>query len=242
MLAGMSVEYYVRLERGNLRGVSDTVLAGLAGALRLSPEERRHLMALAASANTGSRSTSFSPTRQVRPALQQLLDAMTTPAWVRNGRSDFLAANAAGRALYAPLLTSDLQPPNSARFLFLDPGSRTFYPEWELIGQQLVASLRAEIGRHPHDRELTGLIDELTCGSEEFARWWGAHEVFTHGAGTKRLHHPEVGDLELNYEPMELLADTGLTVMIYSAKPGSPSADGLAVLATLHAEEPAGRY
>lgn len=144
MLAGMSVEDYVRLERGNLRGVSDTVLAGLAGALRLSPEERRHLMALAASANTGSRSTSFSPTRQVRPALQQLLDAMTTPAWVRNGRSDFLTANAAGRALYAPLLTSDLQPPNTARFLFLDPGRRTFYPQ---EGADRAAAGRLAAGR-----------------------------------------------------------------------------------------------
>ncbi|AGP30280.1 MmyB family DNA-binding protein [Corynebacterium terpenotabidum Y-11] len=239
MLAGMSVEYYVKLERGHLRGVSEEVLAALARALRLSQEEYRHLMDLARAANGGTGSSSFTPTRHVRPALQQMLDAISTPAWVRNGRSDFLAANTLGRALYSPLLTSSIRPPNTARFLFLDPCSRDFYLQWDVIGQQMVASLRAEAGRHPFDRPLTDLIGELSTRSDEFRHWWGAHEVFTHGAGSKRIHHPEVGDLELNYEPMELTADTGLTLMIYSAEPGSPSADALALLASLHADQPA---
>ncbi|MBD0024215.1 helix-turn-helix domain-containing protein [Gordonia pseudamarae] len=238
MLAGMSVEYYVKLERGNLRGVSEGVLGALARALRLSQEEHRHLMDLARSANSGTAASSFAPTRHVRPALQQMLDAMSAPAWVRNGRSDFVAANALGRALYSPLFTSSVQPPNTARFVFLDPRGRDYYPQWEVIGQQMVASLRAEAGRHPFDRPLTDLIGELSTRSDEFRRWWGAHEVFTHGAGSKRIHHPDVGDLELNYEPMELTADAGLTMIVYSAEPGSPTADALALLASLHADRP----
>lgn len=238
MLAGMSVEYYVKLERGNLRGASEGVLASLARALRMSDEEHRHLMDLANAANAGARPSVFSPTRRVRPALQQMLDAISAPAWVRNGRSDFLAANSLGRALYSPLFTSALQPPNTARFVFLDPRSHDFYVQWELIGQQMVASLRAEAGRHPFDRPLTDLIGELSTRSDDFRRWWGAHEVFTHESGSKRIHHPEVGDLELSYEPMELTSDTGLTMMVYSAEPGSPSADALALLASLHAGRP----
>ncbi|MGO1510867.1 MAG: helix-turn-helix domain-containing protein, partial [Actinomycetales bacterium] len=234
LLAGMSVEYYVKLERGNLRGVSEGVLASLARALRLSEEEHRHLMDLASAANSGAGS-SVSPTRRVRPALQQLLDAMAAPAWVRNGRSDFLAGNTLGRALYAPILSSSIQPANVARFMFLDPSSRDFYPDWDEIGQQMVASLRAEAGRHPFDRPLTDLIGELSTRSDEFRRWWGAHEVFTHSAGSKRIHHPEVGMLSLSYEPMALTSDTGLTMIVYSAEPGSPTADGLALLASLHA-------
>ena len=238
LLAGMSVEYYVKLERGNLRGASEGVLSSLARALRMSEEEHRHLMNLAAAANTGARATASSPTGRVRPGLQQMLDAIQAPAWVRNGRSDFLAANTLSRALYAPLFTSALQPPNTARFVFLDPRSREYYIQWELIGQQMVASLRAEAGRRPYDKPLTDLIGELSTRSDEFRRWWGAHEVFTHEAGVKRIRHPEVGDLELNYEPMELTSDTGLTLVIYSAAPGSPSADALALLASLHAERP----
>lgn len=156
MQAGMSVEYYVKLERGNLRGVSEGVLGALARALRLSEEEHQHLMDLARAANSGPGSSAFAPTRRVRPALQQMLDAMAAPAWVRNGRSDFLAANALGKALYSPLFTSSVQPPNTARFVFLDPRSREYYVQWELIGQQMVASLRAEAGRNPFDRPLTG--------------------------------------------------------------------------------------
>lgn len=237
MLAGMSVEYYVQLERGDLRGVSEGVLAALGRALRLSDEEYRHLMDLARTANSASGGRTNAPTRRVRPALQQMLDAVGTPAWVRNGRSDMLAANALGRALYAPLFDSAIEAPNTARFLFLDPRSRDFFIDWELIGQQMVAALRAEAGRNPFDRPLTGLIGELSARSDEFRRWWGAHEVFTHEAGTKRIHHPEVGNLDLSYEPMDLTSDAGLTMIVYSAEPGSPTADGLAFLASLHAPQ-----
>lgn len=235
MLAGMSVEYYVKLERGNPRGVSEGVLGSLARALRLSEEEHRHLMDLARAANNGAGAVA-SPTRHVRPALQQLLDAMDAPAWVSNGRKDFLAANTLGRALYAPLFTTNAQAPNLARFVFLDPRSRDFFPQWTTIGQDMVGALRAEAGRNPFDRPLTDLLGELSTRSEEFRSWWGRHDVYTHSAGSKKFHHPEVGDLELNYEPMDLTADTGLRMMVYSAEPGSPSVDGLALLASLHAD------
>jgi len=233
LLAGVSVDYYTRLERGNATGVSDTVLEALARALRLDDTERRHLFDLvrAAQPTTTRRRRRARP--QVRPAVQQMLDAMTTvPAFVRNGRLDILGANELGRALYSQHFDSHAQPPNTARFVFLDDRSSDYYTDWSTVGADVVAILRAEAGRDPYDRELTDLVGELSTRSELFRTLWAAHNVRTHDAGVKRIRHPLVGELDLSFEAMELVADPGLTLFVYTADPGSTSEQGLNLLAS----------
>jgi transcriptional regulator with XRE-family HTH domain len=234
-LAGISVEYYTRLERGNLNGVSESVLEAVAGALQLDEAERAHLFDLArtASATTTNTKRRRSATQQVRPAVQTVLDSIVTaPAWVRNGRGDFLAANRLGYALYAPMFESPTRPANTARFTFLDSRATDFFPEWEKVANDTVGLLRAEAGRNPYDRDLTDLIGELSTWSEEFRTRWAAHNVRFHNTGTKKLHHPAVGDLELTYESLELTADPGLTMHVYTAPKGSATQDSLNLLAT----------
>jgi transcriptional regulator with XRE-family HTH domain len=232
MLAGVSVDYYIRLERGNLSGVSDSVLESLARALRLDEAERDHLYDLARQANHGRR-TRGGPTGRIRSQVQHLLDAMTdAPAYVRNGRLDVLATNHLWRAVFAPITRSATGPPNMARFLFLDPASQEFYRDWERIAEDIVALLRGEAGRHPYDGKLTDLVGELTTRSDQFRTWWASHNVRQHLAGVKRLHHPLVGDLTLAYESMELTADPGLRLNAYSAEPGTPDRDALNLIAS----------
>jgi len=231
-LAGVSVEYYKRLERGNASGVSESVLEALAQALQLDDAERAHLFDLARAANPIAPRRRRPVQQRVRPVVHRILDSITTPAIVRNSRVDYLAANPLGRALYAPLFESREQPANSARFTFLDPAAQDFYVDWERVAKDLVAHLRSEAGRHPHDRGLSDLIGELSVRSAEFRTWWAAHNVRYHQTGTKRLHHPIVGDLELSYEVMELPADAGVTISVYSAEPGSRSQEALDLLAS----------
>jgi transcriptional regulator with XRE-family HTH domain len=233
MLAGMSVDYYNRLERGNLHGVSDAVLGGVARALRLDEAETAHLFDLASAANASPTKRQRSSPATVRPSVQRLLDAMTdAPAWVRNARHDFLAANRLGYALYSEMFTDPIRPANNARFVFLNERSKAFFPDWERAADDIVAMLRSEAGVNPYDRDLSDLIGELSTRSEIFRTKWAAHNVRFHRTGTKRLHHPEVGDLELSYEAMELSSDPGLTFLAYTAEPNTPSADGLRLLAT----------
>jgi transcriptional regulator with XRE-family HTH domain len=236
MLAGVSVDYYTRLERGNLTGVSESVLESLARALHLDDAEREHLYDLARQANTGPRTARTSrrrTTANVRPGVQQLLDAMTgTPAYVRNGRLDILAANHLGRAVFAPVFQTATGRPNLARFIFLDPASHDFYQDGEQLAQDVVELLRGEAGRNPYDRDLTDLIGELSTRSDRFRTWWAAHNVRLHRAGVKHLHHPLVGDLTLAYESMDLTADQGLRLNAYSAEPGSPDQDALNLIAS----------
>ncbi len=235
MLAGVSVDYYTRLERGNLSGVSDSVLDALVRALQLNEAERDHLFDLARQANTGprARSTRRRTTADVRPAVQQLLDAMTgAPAYVRNGRLDILGANHLGRAVFAPVFQNVTGRPNLARFIFLDPAARSFYRDWEQLAEDTVALLRGEAGRNPYDKDLTDLIGELSTRSEQFRTWWAAHDVRLHRSGTKRLHHPLVGDLSLTYESMDLITDQGLRLNAYSAGAGSPDQDALNLIAS----------
>ena len=231
-LAGVSVEYYKRLERGNASGVSESVLEALAQALQLDDAERAHLFDLARAANPIAPRRRRPVQQRVRPVVHRILDSITTPSIVRNSRVDYLAANPLGRALYAPLFESREQPANSARFTFLDPAAQDFYVDWERVAKDLVAHLRSEAGRHPHDRGLSDLIGELSVRSAEFRTWWAAHNVRYHQTGTKRLHHPIVGDLELSYEVMELPADAGVTISVYSAEPGSRSQEALDLLAS----------
>jgi transcriptional regulator with XRE-family HTH domain len=233
MLAGMSVDYYNRLERGNLHGVSDAVIGSISRALQLDEAETSHLFDLARAANLSPTKRRKTSPRAVRPSVQRMLDAMTeAPAWVRNARHDFLAANRLGFALYSEMFTDPVRPANNARFVFLNERSKSFFPDWERAADDIVAMLRSEAGVNPYDRDLSDLIGELSTRSETFRVKWAAHDVRFHRTGTKRLHHPEVGDLELSYEAMELSSDPGLTFLAYTAEPNTPSADGLRLLAT----------
>ena len=233
-LAAVSVDYYARLERGNLSGVSDEVLESIAHALRLDEAETAHLFALARAAQPGpARRKRAAKPQELRPSLQRFLDAVTgAPTWVRNERMDFIAANALGRALYAPVLADHVQPANTARFMFLNPEAPTFFPDWEQNANDVVAVLRGSAGRTPHDRSLSDLVGELATRSEEFRTRWAAHNVRFHRTGLKRMHHPVVGDLELSYEAMELPANPGWTMFAYTAEPGSASDERLKLLAS----------
>ena len=231
-LAGVSVEYYKRLERGNASGVSDGVLDALARALQLDDAERAHLFDLARAANPVAPKRRRPAQQRVRPVVLRILDSISAPAIVRNSRVDYLAANALARALYAPLFDSREQPANSARFTFLDPAAHDFYLDWERSAKDLVAHLRSEAGRNPYDKGLSDLVGELSTRSPEFRTWWAAHNVRYHQTGTKRLRHPVVGELELDYEVVNVSADDGLTISIYSAEPGSRSAEALDLLAS----------
>jgi transcriptional regulator with XRE-family HTH domain len=245
MLAGVSVDYYIRLERGNARGVSDSVLENLARALHLDEAERAHLYDLVRAANTGPRAPRRPARQQVRPAVQRLLDAMImAPVYVRNGRMDVLAANRLGRALFAPLFGSPAKPTNMARFIFLDPAAADFYQEWDQLASDTVALLRAEAGRNPTDRALSDLIGELSTRSDVFRVRWAHHNVRQHRSGIKHFHHPVVGDISLAYESLELVADPGLVLNGYSAEPGTASEDALNLLASWAAtadQEPAAK-
>lgn len=233
MLAGVSIDYYVRMERGNLAGASEAVLDALVRALQLDEAERDHLFALArAATDTGRRRRRAAPT-SVRPVIQQVLDAITdAPAWVRNGRHDILAVNRLGRALYAPVLAGPRRPANTTRFIYLDPAARDFFVDWDRVAGDAAAMLRLEAGRNPHDRALIELVGELSTRSEHFRQSWASHDVQFHRSGQKRLRHPVVGQLDLNYESMELPAEPGLTLNVYTAPADSPAADGLKMLAS----------
>jgi transcriptional regulator with XRE-family HTH domain len=242
LLAGVSVDYYTRLERGNLGGVSEAVLGALAQALQLDDAERGHLFDLARAANTTARPRRRPAQQRVRPGVQRILDAITdAPADVRNGRRDILAANRLGFALYSELFIDPVRPANVARFVFLSPRAREFFVDWEGAATDIVANLRTEAGRNPYDRGLQDLVGELSTRSEAFRTRWAAHNVRQHQTGRKQLHHPVVGDLELTYEVLALPADPGLSLVVYGAEPGSASQDGLKLLASWAAtlEQPA---
>ena len=233
MLAGVSVDYYVRMERGNLAGASESVLEALAGALQLDEAERTHLFALAR--ESGARRTRRKRTApaSVRPAIQQVLDAMTdAPAWVRNGRHDIVAMNQLARALYSPVLADPRRPANTTRFIYLDPAAREFFVDYDRIANDAAAMLRLEAGRNPHDTALIELVGELSTQSSLFRKRWASHDVQFHRSGQKRLRHPVVGQLDLDFESMELSSAPGLHLVVYTAAVGTPSADALKLLAS----------
>ena len=233
LLAGISSEYYTRLERGNATGVSESVIDGIAHALQLDEAERTHLLHLIRTAGT-TRTPRRRPARQrVRPTVQRVLDSMSgTPAFVLNGRLDILAANALGFALYSPIYADPARPPNNARFIFLDPHATEFFRDWNKIANDTVALLRAEAGREPYDRQLSDLIGKLSTRSDEFRVRWAAHDVRIHTTGVKLLHHPVVGDLELPFESFPLAADPSQSLLTYTAEPESPTQDALNLLAS----------
>jgi transcriptional regulator with XRE-family HTH domain len=232
-LAGVSVEYYNQLERGNLRGVSDSVMDALARALRLDEAERAHLVDLARAAGPATRARRKPPARQVRPSVARVLNGMTAgPAFVNNGRLDMLAANPLAEALFAPAYANPARPVNHARFTFLDPRARDFWINWERAADDAVAILRTEAGRDPHDKALTDLVGELSTRSDAFRVRWAAHDVRLHRTGLKHIRHPVVGELHLSYDVLELPADPGLSLIAFSAEAGSPDDDALRLLAS----------
>jgi transcriptional regulator with XRE-family HTH domain len=231
-LAGVSADYYRRLERGQVNGVSELVLEALARALRLDDAERTHLFDLARAAGPVAPRRVRPAKTRVRPVVQRLLDQIEAPAIVSDMVGDLLAANPLGRALYAPMFDSAEQPANSARFTFLDPAAADFYPDWDRLATELVASLRSRAGRDPYNRGLQDLIGELATRSDPFRVRWAAHDVRFHRTGSKRLHHPVVGELQVSYETFTLDADDGLRLALYTTEPGSPSQQALDLLAS----------
>lgn len=233
-LAEISVEYYSRLERGNLRGVSESVLIALAKALRLDETEERHLRDLIRASETTIRPIKPRAARTgIRPSVQRMLDAMTTiPAVVQNSRLDMLATNQLGRAFYLDHWDNPTGKANHARFIFLDPRGHDFAPDWDAAANDVVALLRAAAGRDPLDRRLSDLIGELSTRSDEFRTRWGAHNVLRQKAGVKLLRHRIVGDISVDFDVAELIATPGLMLYTYSATPGSPSEDAIRLLAS----------
>ena len=240
LLAGVSVDYYVRMERGSLSGASDGVLDSLASALQLDEAERDHLFSLARESGSRSRPRKTKSTPNIRPALQQVLDAVTdAPAWIRNGRHDVLAMNQLARALYSPVLASDSRrPANTTRFVYLDPdAAQAFFVDYDQISRDAAAMLRLQAGRNPHDEDLIALVGELSTRSELFRQRWASQDVRFHRSGRKRLRHPVIGQLDLDFEAMELPAEPGLQLNVYTAAADTPTSDGLKLLASWAASQ-----
>ncbi|MFF8279800.1 helix-turn-helix domain-containing protein [Streptomyces lateritius] len=231
-LAGISVDYYVRLEQGRATQPSAEVLDALAGALGLDTAERRHLATLAAHRRDPA------PRAQVGPALRRILDAMAPlPVFATNHRLDVVAWNRPGAVLLGGMDEPGRRDGNNARYLFLDPAGRALHPDWEDRAAEAVGQLRVAAGRYPDDAELAALIAELSTRSAEFRRIWATGEVLMCTAGRKRLRHPEAGLLTLDFETLHVPAapgETGLVVHVYSAEAGSPESATLARLAATH--------
>lgn len=235
LLANISVDYYAKIERGDLSGVSPEILDSLANALHLDEAETDHLHDLARAASPQSARRRQRPTAQaVSPGLQRFLDAVTgAPVWIRDRRMDFIGANDLGRALYAPVLEDADGQGNTARFMFLSPAARTFFPDWERGADDIVATMRGYAGQHPRDKALTDVVGELVTRSDAFGQRWAAHHVRHHRTGIKRINHPQVGDLELAYEAMDLPANPEWFMFAYTAEPDSPTGERLKLLASL---------
>ena len=232
VLAGVSVPYYTRLERGDMSGASEGVLEALARALQLDDAERAHLFDLARAAQpTGARPRRRQAKPRIRPEVQWTLDAITgAAAYVGNDRLDILAANELGRALFSEVYSMPSRPPNHARFVFLDPRAEAFYPDWDRAARETAAILRSAAGRDPHDRDLSDLVGELATQSEAFRTHWAAHNVRFHAMAVKHLTHPAVGELSLSFNRLDIAADHGLTMFTYAAEPGSRSEEALNLL------------
>ena len=232
LLAGISSQYYTKLERGNAAGVSDSIIDGIARALQLDEAERTHLVDLIRAAGT-TRAPRRTAPQGVRATVQRVLDSMIgTPALVLNVRLDIVTANELGYALFSPVYADPVRPANNARFVFLDPHATEFFRDWDKAANDTVALLRAEAGRNAYDRRLSDMIGELSTRSDDFRRRWAAHDVKIHTTGIKLIHHPVVGDLDLPYESFPLSHHLTQSLLTYTAEPGSPSQDALTLLAS----------
>ncbi len=239
MLAGVSVDYYVRMERGSLSGASETVLDALASALQLDEAERDHLFALARESGPPAARRKRKAPGTLKPALLQILDAITdAPAWIRNGRHDVLAMNQLARALYSPVLADPRRPANTTRFVYLHPTeAERFFVDYDKVTRDAAAMLRLEAGKNPHDENLIALVGELSTRSDLFRQRWASHDVRFHRSGRKRLNHPAVGQLDLDFEALPLPSEPGLQLNVYTAAAGTPTADGLKLLASWAASQ-----
>ncbi|MGY1624305.1 helix-turn-helix transcriptional regulator [Geodermatophilus sp. SYSU D00965] len=235
VLAGVSTDWYTRLEKGHIAGVSEDVLEAVARALQLDEAERTYLFDLARAAAKPTRAPQRRCKAPIPPRVQWMLDSMTgSAAFVANGRLDILATNTLGWALHSPMFDSPRRPANFARFQFLDPSAHDYYRDWAGAANIAVALLRAEAGRRPRDTQLRELVGELSTLSEEFRTRWAAHDVRIHHNGAKQFHHPVVGALDLTYCTLDLPAEdrSDLRLTIYTAEPGTPSDDALKLLAS----------
>ncbi len=232
VLAGVSIQCYTRLERGDMSGASESVLEALARALQLDDAERAHLFDLARAAQpAAARPRRRQPKPRIRPEIQWTLDAITgAAAYVSNERLDILATNQLGRALFSELYAGPARPPNHARFVFLDPRAGTFYAGWDRAARETDAILRSAAGRDPYDRDLSDLVGELATQSEAFRSHWAAHNVRFHATASKHYHHPVVGELTLTFNRLDIAADPGMTLFTYAAEPGSRSEEALQLL------------
>jgi transcriptional regulator with XRE-family HTH domain len=234
LLAGVSVDYYTRVERGNLRGVSDNVLNSVARALCMEQQERRYLFALArAAGSAGDRAARRSPAPVLRAGIRAVVDGLTgIPVTVSDSRMQMIATNALGRALYAPLFDTPGEVANHAKFMFLDPRARRFWVDWEVLTVEAVGTLRNAVARDPYDKDLSDLIGELAVHSDRFRKLWGSQDVFVHRDGLMRIDHPVVGRVDLVYEVLRLESEIELAMLAFSAEPGSASHDALKLLAS----------
>jgi transcriptional regulator with XRE-family HTH domain len=238
VLAGVSVDYYARLEQGRIGNVSNQVLTAIEDALQLDELERSHLRTLISPQPPG-------PTRQrvaklkARPAIRRLLDAMDpVPAILQGPRLEVLATNRAARVLVADFDAMAPAMRNIARWLFLDPAARVTYPQWDEVAAPVVATLRANLSPHTHDEELEDLVGELSEASTDFARFWADYQLYRHGHGKKRFFHEAVGTMTLNYETLNVPGDEGMFVSTYTADVGSPSDEKLRLLLSWSADAP----
>jgi transcriptional regulator with XRE-family HTH domain len=240
VLAGVSTDWYTRLEKGHINGVSDDVLDAVARALQLDEAERTYLFDLARAGRPANRAPRRRRSTVLPARIQWLLDSMDgSAAFVTNGRMDVLAINSLGRALYSPMFSTTLpgdegRPANIARFQFLDPTARDFLPDWDGAANVTAALLRTEAGRDPHNKDLRDLVGELSTLSDEFRTRWAAHDVRLHHAGSKQFIHPDVGCVDLVYHSMDVSADGSRTLVmtVYTAEPGTDSEDRLRLLAS----------
>ncbi|RNL72512.1 helix-turn-helix transcriptional regulator [Streptomyces sp. I6] len=239
-LAGVSVAYYTRLEQGHGQNVSFEVLDSIARALRLSDTERDHLTHLAKPNQKKKKKRSSRPARALRPQLQVLIDAMDAiPALYLGRRMEVLGWNRMASALFGDFAARPPEQRNFARMVFLDPGTRDLYVDWECKAVEVVSALRLCAGCYPDDRELSSLVGELSVKSEDFRTLWAAHTVQEKGHGTKRLHHRLVGGMTLSYETLRVPDDHDLSLVTYHAEPGSASEESLGLLAKWGVDEKA---
>ncbi|GAA1595887.1 helix-turn-helix transcriptional regulator [Actinoplanes couchii] len=231
MLAGVSIDYYTRLERGNIRGASESVLNAIARALQLDDVEREYLFGLARPAPSKAEKPASKPAgATVRPSVQRVLDNMAVPALVFNPQQDVVASNLMGRAFFSPAF--EAEHPNMCRFFFLDPRAEQFCTDLPQARSMNAAMLRLHAGRDPLNSELTALIGELSTLSPQFRTDWADHHVHEHRHGQKVYRHPVVGEIEITFDAFDMPGETGLMICTYTAEENSPSAERMALLAS----------